>query len=375
LRAWGEGASECDALLLSPGEFVRVALAGLAESHHFEQFVDAPVAGKHEHMSLTAERAGVLTRLGYADARRFGFMGLIPTEGVEGHAWFAGLGPEPLGNAFSGAHLAEAFAGKAQNIKVSLLDQSIVAGLGNIYVCEALYRARISPLTAAGEISRPRLERLAAEVRNVLGDAIAAGGNYGEIFERNLGQQSALNLARGLNAQWSARPSGLMPTRLDGTPSFSSRRIRSAPGKSPRSRLALEIIHAREAATGVFERTSDDDDHIHVCIHCKGKQDKVSYLKPKKTDTTKLVPTAAWTKSRNMSMGVVNNERAEFILKRLAADALELVAQVGSLLWVTVQIINHAQPIGQFLYVQQIVQRWCDPDRRVEAVVRGTAKG
>jgi formamidopyrimidine-DNA glycosylase len=104
-------------------------------------------------------------------------MGLIPTEGVEGHAWFSKLGPEPLGNAFSGAHLAEAFAGKAQNIKVSLLDQSIVAGLGNIYVCEALYRARISPLTAAGEISRPRLERLAAEVRNVLGDAIAAGGS------------------------------------------------------------------------------------------------------------------------------------------------------------------------------------------------------
>ena len=138
---------------------------------------DAPVVGKHEHMSLTADRDGVLTRLGYADARRFGFMGLIPTEAVEGHAWFAKLGPEPLGNAFSGAHLAEAFAGKAQNIKVSLLDQSIVAGLGNIYVCEALYRARISPLTAAGKVSRPRLERLAVEVRNVLADAIAAGGS------------------------------------------------------------------------------------------------------------------------------------------------------------------------------------------------------
>ena len=133
--------------------------------------------GKHEHMSLTAERAGVLTRLGYADARRFGFMGLIPTEAVEGHAWFVDLGPEPMGNAFSAAHLAEAFAGKAQNIKVSLLDQRIVAGLGNIYVCEALYRARISPLAAAGKVSRPRLERLATEVWNVLADAIAAGGS------------------------------------------------------------------------------------------------------------------------------------------------------------------------------------------------------
>ena len=152
----------------------RFTLEGVAPGR-FE--TDAPIVGKHEHMSLTAERGEVLTRLGYADARRFGFMGLIPTEGVEGHAWFAGLGPEPLGNGFSAAHLAEAFAGKAQNIKVSLLDQSIVAGLGNIYVCEALYRARISPLAAAGEISRPRLERLAAEVRNVLGDAIAAGGS------------------------------------------------------------------------------------------------------------------------------------------------------------------------------------------------------
>ena len=136
----------------------------------------APIAGKHEHFSACAERDG-RTRIGFADARRFGFMGLIPTAEVETHPWFAGLGPEPLGNGFSGAHLAEAFAGKKQNIKVSLLDQRIVAGLGNIYVCEALYRARISPTVAAGKVSRPRLERLAIEVRNVLDDAIAAGGS------------------------------------------------------------------------------------------------------------------------------------------------------------------------------------------------------
>ena len=141
-------------------------------------FEDAPpVTGKHEHFVACADRGGVLTRLGYADARRFGFMGLVPTEQVEGHAWFAALGPEPLGNGFSGAHLAEALAGKAQNIKVSLLDQRIVSGLGNIYVCEALYRARISPTTRAGKVSRPRLERLAAEVRHVLDDAIRAGGS------------------------------------------------------------------------------------------------------------------------------------------------------------------------------------------------------
>ena len=136
----------------------------------------APIAGKHEHFSACADRNG-RTRIGFADARRFGFMGLIQTDAVEEHPWFKELGPEPLGNSFSGAHLAEAFANKKQNIKVSLLDQRIVAGLGNIYVCEALYRARISPLVAAGKVSRPRLERLAIEVRNVLDDAIAAGGS------------------------------------------------------------------------------------------------------------------------------------------------------------------------------------------------------
>ena len=137
----------------------------------------APIAGKHEHVSLCAVKGGTTTRVGFADARRFGFMGLIPTDEVESHPWFAGLGPEPLGNAFSGAHLAEALAGKKQNIKVSLLDQRIVAGLGNIYVCEALFRARISPLIEAGKVSRPRLETLAAVVRDVLNDAIAAGGS------------------------------------------------------------------------------------------------------------------------------------------------------------------------------------------------------
>jgi formamidopyrimidine-DNA glycosylase len=137
----------------------------------------APVAGKHEHFSACAKRHGAVTRIGFADARRFGFMGLVPTEQVETHPWFAGLGPEPLGNGFSGAYLLEGFAGKKQNIKVSLLDQRIVAGLGNIYVCEALYRARISPSVAAGSVSKVRLERLATEVRHVLNDAIAAGGS------------------------------------------------------------------------------------------------------------------------------------------------------------------------------------------------------
>lgn len=137
----------------------------------------APIAGKHEHMSFCATLSGATHRIGFADARRFGFMGLIPTDQVEAHPWFAGMGPEPLGNAFSGARLGEALAGRKQNIKVTLLDQRIVAGLGNIYVCEALYRARISPTLAAGKVSKPRVELLAAKIRDVLNDAIEAGGS------------------------------------------------------------------------------------------------------------------------------------------------------------------------------------------------------
>ena len=145
------------------------------EIGEFEE--DAPAGGKHEHVSLCAVKGGATTRVGFADARRFGFMGLIPTEEVEAHPWFAGLGPEPLGNGFSAAHLGEAFRRRKQNVKVSLLDQRVVAGLGNIYVCEALYRARISPLTAAGKVSKPRLETLTAQIRAVLKDAIEAGGS------------------------------------------------------------------------------------------------------------------------------------------------------------------------------------------------------
>ncbi|KAK0351647.1 hypothetical protein LTR94_024159 [Friedmanniomyces endolithicus] len=145
-----------------------------AQLGEFEE--PAPILGKHEHFSVCAVR-DVRTRVGYADARRFGFMGLVETKTVERHPWFKKLGPEPLGNGFSAAHLAKAFAGKSQNIKVSLLDQAIVAGLGNIYVCEALYRSGISPLSAAGSVSPKALERLAVAVRQVLNDAIEAGGS------------------------------------------------------------------------------------------------------------------------------------------------------------------------------------------------------
>jgi formamidopyrimidine-DNA glycosylase len=138
----------------------------------------APTDEKHEHLAFeTLTANGAHARIGFCDARRFGYMGLIPTTELDSHPWFAGLGPEPLGNSFNAAHLAEAFAGKVQNIKVSLLDQRVVAGLGNIYVCEALWRAGVSPLKPAGKVKRDALERLVGVVRDVLSEAIEAGGS------------------------------------------------------------------------------------------------------------------------------------------------------------------------------------------------------
>ena len=134
----------------------------------------APVGGKHAHVVFETE-AG--RRVVYSDARRFGFMGLIRTDGLERHDWFKGMGPEPLGEAFGVDHLKHALAGRIQPIKTVLLDQRIVAGLGNIYVCEALHRAGVSPLRPAGRVARPKLAALVAAVRAVLAEAIEAGGS------------------------------------------------------------------------------------------------------------------------------------------------------------------------------------------------------
>ncbi len=148
---------------------ILVSGAMLGEFHHA-----APGPGKHDHVIVTTDRGDVVT---YNDARRFGAMDLWPTAGLEAHPLLAGLGPEPLGNAFSGTALAAAFAGKRAPVKAALLDQRVVAGLGNIYVCEALHRAGISPKRLAGSLSRNWIERLAGEVVSTLNDAIAAGGS------------------------------------------------------------------------------------------------------------------------------------------------------------------------------------------------------
>jgi formamidopyrimidine-DNA glycosylase len=128
----------------------------------------------HEHLTIETEDGW---HVGFVDPRRFGSVDLVATAAEDRHRLLAGLGPEPLSEDFTAARLAASLAGRAAPIKAALLDQRTVAGLGNIYVCEALFRARISPLRAAGSIGSARVARLAAEIRATLTEAIAAGGS------------------------------------------------------------------------------------------------------------------------------------------------------------------------------------------------------
>lgn len=136
--------------------------------------IDPEATGAHDHLLLETDEG---RRLSLCDPRRFGFVELARTDALEAYPPFAKLGPEPLGQAFTGAALRAALAGKACSIKAALLDQRVVAGLGNIYVCEALFGAGIAPSRAAGRISAARLDRLVETIRAVLASAIAAGGS------------------------------------------------------------------------------------------------------------------------------------------------------------------------------------------------------
>ena len=133
-----------------------------------------PPLDKHDHVVFTTD-AGVEVR--FNDARRFGIMDLMAAEELEAHPLLRELGPEPLGNDFNGPGLAAALKGKRTPIKAALLDQRVVAGLGNIYVCEALYFAGLSPRRQAYTVQGNRAEKLAAAVRQVLTRAIEAGGS------------------------------------------------------------------------------------------------------------------------------------------------------------------------------------------------------
>jgi formamidopyrimidine-DNA glycosylase len=129
---------------------------------------------KHDHVVLHVEGGAKIV---YNDPRRFGFMDIVASGDIETCKHFAAMGPEPLGNQFNAKVLTNAFDGKKSPIKAALLDQANVAGLGNIYVCEALFRAGIAPQRHAGTLKRAEIEKLTTHIRAVLTDAIEAGGS------------------------------------------------------------------------------------------------------------------------------------------------------------------------------------------------------
>jgi len=160
-----------ETLLIHLGMSGRILISG----DPLGRFVhDHPAPEKHDHVVLEMEGGARIT---FNDPRRFGAMDLMATGTMETHKLLAALGPEPLGNAFDEAYLAARLSGRNTPIKAALLDQHVVAGLGNIYVCEALFRTGISPLRKAGRLSAKRIATLVPAIREVLQDAIAAGGS------------------------------------------------------------------------------------------------------------------------------------------------------------------------------------------------------
>ena len=157
-----------DSVLLHLGMSGRIVLNPLGSNS--QPFQITP----HEHLILTTDDGW---RLGFVDPRRFGSVDLVPTALEEKHRLLAELGPEPLEAGFTVASLSASLAGKRTPIKAALLDQKIVAGLGNIYVCEALFRARLSPLRSSHTVPGLRAERLVPAIRDTLREAIAAGGS------------------------------------------------------------------------------------------------------------------------------------------------------------------------------------------------------
>lgn len=135
--------------------------------------------GAHDHIVIDLDNDA---RIVYTDPRRFGFVDLIEPGGIDDNRFLANLGVEPLGNELHAEFLAAALAGRKSPLKAALLDQRIIAGLGNIYVCEALYRARLSPKRVSASIVRkrgpsPRVEALVHSIRSILDEALAAGGS------------------------------------------------------------------------------------------------------------------------------------------------------------------------------------------------------
>ncbi|MEI2805988.1 MAG: bifunctional DNA-formamidopyrimidine glycosylase/DNA-(apurinic or apyrimidinic site) lyase [Albidovulum sp.] len=160
-----------ETLLIHLGMSGRVLVSGtmLGEFHQ-----PHPAPERHDHVVLEMEGGARVT---FNDARRFGAMDLMPTASAEDHWLLRGIGPEPLGNAFDETLLTARLAGRNTPVKAALLDQRLVAGLGNIYVCEVLHRAGIDPRRKAGRIASARVATLVPIIREVLGEAIEAGGS------------------------------------------------------------------------------------------------------------------------------------------------------------------------------------------------------
>ncbi len=157
--------------LVTKGEETRMP----GEFHH-----ELGGVGAHDHVTFKLSNGASVT---YNDARRFGFMDLVPRPEIETCRHFAGMGIEPLGNELSGETIAALFAGRRTPLKAALLDQRLIAGLGNIYVCEALFRTGLHPEAPAGSLAtragRPtrRAHQLAEVIRDVLSEAVQAGGS------------------------------------------------------------------------------------------------------------------------------------------------------------------------------------------------------
>ncbi|UMA64902.1 bifunctional DNA-formamidopyrimidine glycosylase/DNA-(apurinic or apyrimidinic site) lyase [Roseivivax marinus] len=171
-----------ETLLMHLGMSGRILVSGDPLGHFVH---DHPAPEKHDHVVFDMQGGARVT---FNDPRRFGAMDLMESAGRDAHPLLAALGPEPLGNAFSEPHLVAALEGRNTPIKSALLDQKIVAGLGNIYVCEALFRTGIHPARRAGRLSARRRASLVPAIRDVLSDAIAAGGSSLRDYRRADGE-------------------------------------------------------------------------------------------------------------------------------------------------------------------------------------------
>ncbi len=172
------------------GRFTVISPKGVSNlgQFYFEPGAGEGADGPHDHVVFHLQDG---IRLVYSDPRRFGMMDLLVTAQASQHKLLKDLGVEPLGNELSASYLSAKFKGKAAPMKAALLDQRIIAGLGNIYVCEALFRAKISPRRKAGSVKREKLEELVRHIRDILNDAILAGGSTLQDFQSTNGEQGS----------------------------------------------------------------------------------------------------------------------------------------------------------------------------------------